>query len=60
VGPTTKDRKPTLVAGGWPAGPISQRACSRERHTGERPMGWPERKRQQVPEWAEFVEASPS
>jgi hypothetical protein len=48
VGPTTRDRKPALAAGGWPAGPISRRACSRERRTSERPTGGPERQRQQV------------
>jgi hypothetical protein len=48
MGPTTRDRMPTLAAGGWPAGPISRRTCSRERRTGERPTGGPERQRQQV------------
>jgi hypothetical protein len=48
VGATTRDRKPALAAGGWPAGPISRRVCSRERRTGERPTGGPERQRQQV------------
>jgi hypothetical protein len=44
----TRDMKPALAAGGWPAGPINRRAYSRERRTGERPMGGPERQRQQV------------
>jgi hypothetical protein len=48
MGPTTRDTKPALAASGWPAGPISRRACSRERRTGERPTGGPEHQRQQI------------